>query len=84
MKSIVIFLIITPVFLDTCYLLVNKVCPGQLAIIMYDKVKKLEYNSKIQKIEDWHYWCIDKSYRICTVNVELTQDASDQDAIAVK
>jgi Co/Zn/Cd efflux system component len=31
-------------------------------------------------VKKWHLWCLDKSYRVCTINVEAREDA-DPDVI---
>jgi Co/Zn/Cd efflux system component len=67
--GIAIVSIQTPLFLDVAYILLQKVHPEELVGVIESDVEELrsELNADIH----YHLWALDKSYRICTVNVAL-------------
>jgi Co/Zn/Cd efflux system component len=51
--------------------------------LIEEKLKKIGYIEGVVNVKQWHLWCLDKSYRIFTLNIEISEHA-DPDAIRVK
>lgn len=73
LKGILILGASVPLSLDLCFTILQRVNPSQLGYIIEDKLKKLGYTEGIIKVRQWHLWCLDKSYRICSLHVEVTE-----------
>jgi Co/Zn/Cd efflux system component len=74
-KGGAIVLLAVPLCLDICYTLLQKVNPCQLSDLVEDKMKTLGYVEGVISVRKWHLWCLDKAYRVITVNVEAREDA---------
>ena len=64
-----------PLCLDLCYTLLQKVNPYQLVVILEEKLKSVSYIEGVVAVKKWHLWCLDKSYRVCTIHIEAREDA---------
>jgi len=47
---------------------------------MENKVKTIQYIDGVVNVKTWHMWSLDKSYRVCSMIVEVKEDA-DPDLI---
>ena len=67
LKGIAIVILAIPLCLDICYTLLQKVNPWQLGEMLEQKLKSVAYIEGVVSVKKWHLWCLDKSYRICTL-----------------
>jgi len=74
-KGGIIVILAVPLCLDICFTLLQKVNPYQLVPIYEDKLKAIGYIEGVLSIKKWHLWCLDKSFRVCTIHVEAREDA---------
>lgn len=79
-KGVIIVVLAVPLCLDICFTLLQKVNPYQLVPFFEDKLKSISYVEGVVAVKKWHLWCLDKSYRVCTIHVEARED-SDPDVI---
>jgi Co/Zn/Cd efflux system component len=42
--------------------------------IFEEKLKAISYIEGVLSIKKWHLWCLDKSYRVCTIHVDARED----------
>ena len=82
-KGIAIVVLAVPLCLDICYTLLQKVNPDQLVILLEEKLKTIAYIDGVVSVKKWHLWCLDKSYRVCTVTIDAKEDA-DPDRIRLQ
>ena len=80
MKGMIIVILAVPLCLDICFTLLQKVNPWQLVPLLEDKLKTIAYIEGVISVKKWHLWCLDKSYRVCTIHVEVSE-SSDADQI---
>lgn len=79
-KGLVVLVLAVPLCLDICYTLLQKVNPYQLVPLLENKLKSLNYVEGIIAVKKWHLWCLDKSHRVCTLQIEIKPEA-DPDKI---
>ena len=68
-----IVLLSLPLFLDTAFILAQRVHPKELSLIVEYELKAVEsqFLDAISERICWHMWALDMSYRICTVNCSI-------------
>jgi Co/Zn/Cd efflux system component len=79
-KGMMILIVAVPLCLDICYTLLQKVNPYQLVVLFEEKLKTIGYIEGVINLKKWHLWCLDKSFRVCTLHVEVREKA-DPDQI---
>lgn len=47
-----------------------------MVVMMENKMRKLAYIEGVVHIKSWHLWCLDKSFRICSVTLEIKEDTN--------
>ena len=75
MKELVIVGLSVPLFLDISYILLQTVNPSQLIPLFEEKLRKIGYIEGVIEVKKWNLMCIDKSHRVCTLKVEVREDA---------
>lgn len=73
MKGMFIMILSVPLCLDICFTLLQKVNPWQLVPLLEDKLKTIAYIEGVVSVKKWHLWCLDKSYRVCTLHIEVSE-----------
>ena len=48
--------------------------------LLEDKLKTIAYIEGVISVKKWHLWCLDKSFRVCTIHVEVSE-SSDADQV---
>eukprot|EP00347_Sterkiella_histriomuscorum_P010012 403339025 len=76
LKGLTILVATLPLCLDLCYTILQKVNPAQLGYLIEEKLKRLGYIEGIICIKNWHLWCLDKSYRVCSLQVEVSENTN--------
>ena len=76
LKGLGILLNVIPLCCDLSFTLVQKVNPSQLGFIVEEKLRVIGYMEGIVKVKKWHLWCLDKSYRILSVKVEISENTN--------
>lgn len=79
-KGLIILAVAIPLCVDVCFIMLQKVTPEQLVFIIDNKVKNIQYIEGVVNVKSYHVWSLDKSYRVCSMNVEIKEDA-DADGI---
>jgi len=76
LKGMAIFALAVPLFLDSIFILIQKVTPAHMSTVMEHKMKKIAYIEGVIDVQEWHMWCRDKSHRVCTLKLGVTEDAN--------
>lgn len=79
LKGCTILLSVLPLCLDLSYTLLQRVNPNQLGLVVEDKIRAMQYMEGVVRVGKWHLWCLDKSYRVITIKVEVTGNANPDD-----
>jgi Co/Zn/Cd efflux system component len=75
-KWVLILLVAIPLCLDLSYTLLQKINPEQLVYLVEDKIKSIGFIEGVVNVRNWHFWCLDKNMRICTINVSVKEEAN--------
>ena len=79
LKGLAMVALTIPLFLDISYILLQTVNPSQMIPLLEDKLNKLAYIDGVTSIKQWHYMCLDKSHRVCTLKVNTREDADTEE-----
>jgi len=72
-----------PLSLDICFVLLQKATPEQAVLLMEYKVRKLGYVEGVVHVKHWHLWCLDKSFRVCSMALEAREDANPDEIVRI-
>ena len=75
-KGFAILIVAIPLCLDLSYTLLQKINPEQMVYLLEDKIKSIGLIEGVVNVRSWHFWCLDKTMRICTIHLSLKEEAN--------
>lgn len=73
--GISIFLLSLPLFLDTSFLLLQRVHPKEVSMLIQHELSYVNnlYEESLSGPVDWHVWALDKSFRVGSFKVMIRE-----------
>ena len=76
----IMFLLSVPLLLDVSFLLMQRVHPVELVSLMKSEIASIKEDYGIVEPIKWHLWSLDKSQRVCTIQL-IMPESEDADLL---